>query len=120
MWFAAISSVIGASYTTVSFFKTFHPMLVVYEKLSISLFIIFSTLVFIVVGKPVQLLITAGIINGLILPLALAVVLVAATKKRLMNGYALPIWMQIFGWGVVGVMGSMSVWAVYFYFISAR
>lgn len=115
MWFAAISSVVGASYTTVSFFKTFHPMLAVYEKWSISLFIIISTLVFIVIGKPVQLLIAAGIINGLILPFALAVVLIAATKKRLMNGYAHPIWMQTFGWCVVAVMGSMSIWAAYFY-----
>ena len=120
MWFAAISSVIGASYTTVSFFKTFHPMLGVYEKLSISFFIIISTLVFIVIGKPVQLLITAGIINGLILPFALAVVLLAATKKRLMNGYAHPIWMQVFGWCVVAVMGSMSAWAAFFYVATAR
>ena len=116
MWFAAISSVVGASYTSVSFFKTFHPALVKYEKLSISLFIIISTLIFILVGKPVQLLVAAGVINGLILPFALAVVLIAATKKRLMNNYIHPIWMQVFGWFVVVVMGTMSFWALYEYF----
>ncbi len=116
MWFAAISSVVGASYTSVSFFKTFHPVLAQYEKLSISLFIIISTLIFIVIGKPVQLLIAAGVINGIILPFALAVVLVAATKKRLMNNYAHPIWMQVFGWFVVAVMGSMSLIAMKEYF----
>ena len=69
----------------------------------------FSTLVFILVGQPVKLLIMAGALNGLILPVALAVVLLAATRKRLMNGYRHPVWMQAAGWLVVGVMSWLSV-----------
>ncbi len=54
----------------------------------------------------------AGMVNGLILPFALGVLLVACTKKRLMNGYHHPVWMQAAGWIVVGVMGWMGSVAV--------
>ena len=112
LWSAAISSVIGAAYTSVSFLKTFHPVLAKYERLCISIFIIISTIVFVFIGKPRQLLLLAGMINGLILPLALAVLLVACTKTRLMKGYRHPIWMQAAGWIVVLVMGWMGCVAI--------
>ncbi|NCI51947.1 divalent metal cation transporter [Sediminibacterium roseum] len=112
LWSAAISSVIGAAYTSVSFLKTFHPLLVKHERLCISIFIIISTLVFVFIGKPRQLLLLAGMVNGLILPLALAVLLIASTKSRLMNGYQHPRWMQMAGWIVVLVMGWMGSVAI--------
>ena len=108
LWSAAISSVIGASYTSVSFLKTFHPALAKYERLCISIFIVITTLIFIVIGKPKQLMLLAGLVNGLILPLALAILLIACTRPRLMNGYKHPIWMQAAGWIVVVVMGWMG------------
>lgn len=108
LWSAAISSVIGAAYTSVSFFKTFHPLFIRYEKLCISVFIILSTIVFVAVGKPRQLLILAGAVNGLILPVALSIILIAATKSRLMKGYQHPVWMQMAGWAVVIVMSWMG------------
>jgi Mn2+/Fe2+ NRAMP family transporter len=112
LWFASISSVVGAAYTSVSFFKTFHPMFQKYERWCISVFILLSTLIFIFIGKPKELLIFAGAVNGFILPLALTVVLIAATKKRLMKNYQHPLWMQICGWIVVALMGTMSCMAV--------
>lgn len=112
LWSAAISSVIGASYTSVSFFKTFHPALGKYERLCISIFIILTTVVFVLVGKPTELLLLAGGINGLILPIALSIMLIAATKKRIMHDYKHPVWMQCAGWIVVGVMGWMGGVAV--------
>ncbi|HKO80022.1 MAG TPA: NRAMP family divalent metal transporter, partial [Chitinophagaceae bacterium] len=72
LWSAAISSVVGASYTSVSFFKTFHPTLVRHERLCISVFIILTTAIFVLIGKPTELLLFAGAINGLILPVALS------------------------------------------------
>lgn len=108
MWSAAITSVVGAAYTSVSFLKTFHPFIAANERWFISFFIVCSTVVFVVVGRPVQLLITAGALNGIILPVALAVVLVAVRKSRLVGGYKHPVWMQVAGWGVVGVMGWLS------------
>jgi len=108
LWSAAISSVIGAAYTSVSFFKTFHRLFIKYERLCISVFIVLSTIIFVSVGRPKQLLIFAGAINGLILPIALAIILIASTKSRLMRGYKHPLWMQLCGWIVVAVMTWMG------------
>ncbi|RYF97294.1 MAG: divalent metal cation transporter [Chitinophagaceae bacterium] len=112
LWSAALSSVVGASYTSVSFFKTFHPIFIRHERLFISLFIILTTCVFVWIGKPTELLIFAGAVNGLILPIALAIILVAANNKRIMNNYQHPLWMQVSGWIVVVVMGWMGALAL--------
>ncbi len=112
LWSAAISSVAGAAYTSVSFLKTFHPVLAKYERWCISVFIVFSTVIFVWIGKPKQLLIAAGAINGLILPIALTIVLIAATKPKLMKDYQHPLWMQLAGWVVVLVMGWMGFRAI--------
>ena len=108
LWGAAISSVVGASYTTVSFFKTFHPLLARYERICISVFIVFSTTIFVLIGKPKELLLLAGAVNGVILPFALAIILFAATRSKLMKGYKHPLWMQFAGWIVVAVMSWMG------------
>lgn len=112
LWSAAISSVVGAAYTSVSFFKTFHPVFAKYERLCISVFIILSTIIFVWIGKPRQLLIAAGIVNGLILPIGLAIILIAAMNRTLMKGYRHPVWMQLSGWAVVIVMGIMGAKAI--------
>jgi len=108
LWSAAISSVVGASYTSVSFFKTFHPWLAKHERLCISIFIVLTTCIFVMIGKPKELLLLAGAVNGLILPVALAIILIAATKKRIMKGYRHPVWMQAAGWVVVAAMSWMG------------
>lgn len=108
LWCAAITSVIGASYTSVSFWKTFHPAIAKNEKIIISLFIIASTLIFLVSGNPVTLLILAGAFNGIILPIALGVVLIVASKPRLLHNYRHPVWLQAVGWLIVAVMLWMS------------
>jgi Mn2+/Fe2+ NRAMP family transporter len=112
LWSAAISSVVGASYTSVSFFKTFHPLLAKHERLCISLFIVLTTCIFVLIGKPRELLLFAGAINGIILPVALAIILIAATNKRIVKGYQHPLWMQLAGWAVVLVMSYMGYTAI--------
>lgn len=112
IWCAAITSVIGASYTSVSFLKTFHLKIRKNEKILISFFIVFSTIIFISVGNPVKLLVWAGTINGIILPLALAMILLAANKSSLLNNYKHPVWMQAVGWLVVVALGWMSIKAI--------
>lgn len=57
MWCAAITSVIGAAYTSVSFIKTFNKKLDDYNKHLIIAFILASTVIFVSIGKPVLLLI---------------------------------------------------------------
>jgi len=108
IWCASITSVIGAAYTSVSFIKTFHPVIEKNEKIIISIFIILSTVIFNILGNPIKILVTVGALNGLILPVALAVILIAATNKRLVNNYRHPIWLQIAGWLVVVAMSWMG------------
>jgi len=97
MWAAAATSVVGASYTSVSFLRTLHPIIERHQRSVIIGFILFSTAVFAVVGRPVQVLILAGALNGLILPLALAVVLIAAHRRNIVGDYRHPRWLAIFG-----------------------
>lgn len=108
LWSAAITSVIGASFTSVSFWKTLVPVVGNNEKVVISCFIILSTAIFVIVGNPVKLLIFAGAINGIILPIALAVILIAANKKSIMRQYKHPLGLQIIGWLVVITMTWMG------------
>jgi Mn2+/Fe2+ NRAMP family transporter len=110
LWCAAITSVIGASYTSVSFWKTFSPALEKNQRWLITGFIILSTFIFILANQtPVTILIMAGLLNGLILPVTLAIMLIAVTKKKLFPSYHHPLWMHISGWIVVVLMTWMSV-----------
>ena len=109
MWSAAITSVVGASYTSVSFWKTISPFVQKNEKTVTSIFIIFSTGIFLFVGQPVKLLVLAGAVNGIILPVALAVILIAARKQKVVGDYKHSLILQVIGWVVVAAMGYMSV-----------
>lgn len=113
MWCAAITSVVGAAYTSVTFLKTFHPKIERFEKHLIVAFIAVSTVIFLLVGRPVQLLVVAGTINGFILPFALALVLLAARKTRVVGEYKHPVWLEIAGWFVVLVMAVFSVLSLF-------
>jgi Mn2+/Fe2+ NRAMP family transporter len=113
MWCAAITSVIGASYTSVTFFKTLHPFIEKNQRVIISLFIITSTSIYVLLGNPVTLLIIAGALNGLILPLALSVILIAAVKTKIVGKYKHPLWMQIAGWLIVLAMLYMGIAGLY-------
>lgn len=106
LWSAGITSVIGASYTSISFLRTLFKS--VNDKLRAWMigFIVFSTAIFATVGKPVALLIFAGSINGLILPLALISVLLAAHRKDIIGSYKHPLWMSIIGY----IMAAFTMW----------
>jgi Mn2+/Fe2+ NRAMP family transporter len=109
MWSAAITSVIGAAYTSVSFLKTFHEKIERYENYVIVGFIAFSTLIFLLVGQPVRVLILAGTVNGFILPVGLALILLASRKAAIVGKYKHPLWLQIAGWLVVLLMLGFSL-----------
>lgn len=109
MWSAAITSVVGASYTSVSFWKTISPFVQRNDKVVTSIFILFSTCIFLFVGQPVRLLVFAGAVNGIILPVALTVILIAARKQKVVGDYQHPVWLQLIGWMVVVAMSYMSV-----------
>ena len=116
MWAAAITSVVGAAYTSVSFIKSYHPWIDQHEKLLISAFIVTSTLVYLIIGNPIKILVIVGALNGMILPIALAIILLAAKKTKLVHQYQHPIWLSIAGWIVVIAMGWMSGLTLYNWF----
>ena len=60
------------------------------------MFIVISTMIFLIIGKPISLLIIAGAINGWILPITLGAILIAS-KKSIVGDYKHPNWMFIFG-----------------------
>lgn len=109
MWAAAVTSVVGAAYTSVSFIKTFHKKIAQYENWIIIAFITISTLIFAFIGKPVSVLVLAGALNGVILPLALGTLLIAVYKKDVVGSYKHPLWLTISGAFVVVVMGVLSI-----------
>lgn len=112
LWSAAISSVIGASYTSYSFIKNLKTRFLQNERVVISCFIIISTSIFVITGKPKELLLIAGLVNGLILPFALSIMLIAGRKLPVLKKFKFPLWIEISGWMVVGIMGTMSVFAL--------
>lgn len=106
---AAITSVVGAAYTSVSFLKTLLPVVARNEKLTIMVFIFLSTLILIFLGKPAVLLILAGSVNGLILPVTLAVMLIATKKTSIVGGYKHSPVLFYLGWVVVLVTSYIGV-----------
>ncbi len=114
LWAAAITSVIGASYTSVSFLASFSPRTDRYRSWITVAFIVVSTAVFLLLGKaPANLLILAGALNGLILPVGLAVILwVAARRRDLMGGYRYPVWLLgigVLAWALTIYLGWNSL-----------
>ncbi|WP_414042579.1 NRAMP family divalent metal transporter [Macrococcus sp. EM39E] len=103
---AALTSVIGAAYTSASFLKGFHPFFTKHNNIVVICFIVFSTLVFLLVGKPVKLLVLAGAFNGLILPITLTAILLASKNKRIVGDYKHPTWLLVLG--IIAVLATIG------------
>ncbi|BCX79843.1 NRAMP family divalent metal transporter [Campylobacter sp. 19-13652] len=108
IWAASVTSVVGAAYTSVSFMTGFSQSIKRHQNLIIIAFIVFSTLIFSTVGKPVQVLVLVGTLNGLILPIALVVILLAAYRKDIVGTYRHPVWIAGFGWLIAAAMSYLS------------
>lgn len=120
-WAAAITSVIGASYTSVSFITKQTTSARTRNFLTVG-FIVVATVLYLVLNQtPQTLLIFAGAFNGLILPIGFAVVLWVAIRRRdLLGGYRYPVWLIVIGilvWlltiylGWNSIAGIAKLWA---------
>lgn len=108
---ASVTATIGCSYTTISFIKTLHPWLEKHTRLITGLFIGLCTFLMFVIGRPANLLILAGTLNGLIIPLILVICLVGATRSDIMGkNYKHPRWMTICGIITVIITGGLVLW----------
>ncbi len=121
LWAAAITSVIGASYTSVSFLTRSSTPERTRNLLTVG-FIVIGTILYMLLGQaPVTLLIFAGAFNGVILPLGFAVIMWVAWRRRdLLHGYKYPGWLLVAGllaWlltlflGIQSLSGLGKLWA---------
>ena len=113
IFFAACTSIIGAAYTSVSFLKTLHPFIMENEKWFVIGFIAVSTIIMTLLGQPATLLVLAGSVNGLILPLTLLVILLASRRKDIVGeDYKHPTVLIVLGLCVVLLTGYSGIKAV--------
>ncbi|MGI6054251.1 MAG: NRAMP family divalent metal transporter [Clostridium sp.] len=111
--FAAITSIIGAAYTSVSFLKTLHPFIMENEKWFVIGFIAVSTIIMTFLGQPATLLVLAGSVNGLILPITLLIILLASRRKDIVGeDYKHPTALIILGVCVVLLTGYSGIKAL--------
>lgn len=107
---AAITSIIGAAYTSVSFLKTFHHSIADNENYVIIGFIAVSTIIMVLIGKPALLLVLAGALNGLILPITLGICLIASQNKKIMGeNYKHPTVLLVLGIIVVLISAYLGI-----------
>ncbi len=107
-WAAAITSVVGCSYTAVTFVAGRRSQRA--RSLLIVSFLVLSLAATLVLRwmevQPTRLLIAAGTINGVLMPIVLGVVLWAAYRPGLMGEYRHPWW--------AGGLGALA-WLVSLY-----
>lgn len=110
---AGISSVIGAAFTSVSFLKTLHPFIGKNEKWFVIGFITFSTIIAATLGNAGKLLVLAGAVNGLILPITLGTMLIASRNKKVVGeDYKHPMWLTVLGFIVFVLAAYIGIKAV--------
>jgi len=109
MWSAAITSVVGSGYTSVSFLRGLVPRVNERWSLLVIAFIVLSTSVFVTVGQPVKVLIVVGALNGLILPISLGTMLVAAQRRVVVGDYRHSRILTALGAAVTAAMAWLSV-----------
>ena len=113
MWAAAITSVVGSAYTSVSFLRSLNGAVDRHWTWLIIAFIALSTVIFVAVGRPVKTLILVGALNGLILPISLGVMLVAAHHVDVVGDYRHPKPLTIAGIVVALSMAFMGAWTLW-------
>ena len=98
LWAAALTSVIGAAFTSISFVTKSSGNPRTRNLLTVA-FISVCTVAYLFLGQaPQTLLIFAGAFNGLILPFGFAILLWVAWRRRdLLHGYMYPKWLLIIG-----------------------
>lgn len=121
LWAAALTSVIGAAYTSMSFITAFKKSVTERQRnIATIIFIAISLAVYLMMGTaPAALLVFAGGFNGLILPIGLTIFVYIGWKRAdLMFGYHYPRWLLWSGVIICALtwyMGVMSVEAIFNY-----
>jgi Mn2+/Fe2+ NRAMP family transporter len=105
MWSAAITSVVGSAYTSISFFRSINKNFEKQERPMLIGFVLIALVVFLLVGKPVSILVVVGALNGFILPIALTLVLLGSMNKKIIGEYKHPKW--LIGFGIIVILATL-------------
>ncbi|HIF9108067.1 TPA: NRAMP family divalent metal transporter [Photobacterium damselae] len=108
LFVASITSVVGNSYMAISLIKTLFPVVARNEKLWCVGFIIITSLGTVMMNMPILLLMLAGLVNSIILPIVLGSVLAATRRKDIVGDYKHPILLTAIGALIVVVMAFAS------------
>ena len=76
-------------------------------------FIVVSTVVFLIVGRPVKVLVAVGALNALILPLSLGAMLAASRRRRIVGDYRHPSWLLAAGVLVAASLAAMGAFTLF-------
>lgn len=109
LFVASITSVVGNSYMAISLTKTLFPIVGRNEGLCCVGFIILTSLGTVILDMPILLLILAGLVNSIILPIVLGMMLVATRRKDIVGDYKHPTYLTLFGLFIVILMAAASV-----------
>ena len=98
LWAAAVTSVIGASYTSISFVTRSTTSVRTRNLLTVAFIVVCTALYLALRQAPQTLLVFAGAFNGMILPVGFAALLYVAWRRRdLLHGYRYPGWLLVIG-----------------------
>ncbi|MGM5594112.1 divalent metal cation transporter [Corynebacterium glucuronolyticum] len=112
LWAAALSSIVGCSYTSATFIVSSGEEHRKKQNIITIIFIVVSCLLFIVLGTaPAKLLVFAGAFNGLVLPIGFTLMLYIAVfrQKDLLKGYTYPKWLVF-----IGLFALVAAWYLAF------
>jgi Mn2+/Fe2+ NRAMP family transporter len=101
-WAAAITSVIGAAYTSATFISTFSKKLGSGWPLQLATvaFIVVSLVLYLLIGAaPAAILVFVGGFNGLILPIGMTIFMYIGwfRQRDVLRGYRYPVWLLALG-----------------------
>ena len=118
LWAAALTSVIGAAYTSVSFLDVFGVRSERARSISTVAFIAFSLAVYVAMGTaPAAILVFVGGFNGLILPIGLTIfTYIGFARSDLMGGHRynrLLLWASAATCALTWYMGAVSVSTIF-------
>ncbi|MCI6206968.1 MAG: divalent metal cation transporter [Corynebacterium glucuronolyticum] len=112
LWAAALSSIVGCSYTSATFIVPSGEEHRKKQNIITIVFIVVSCVLFIIMGTaPAKLLVFAGAFNGLVLPIGFTLMLYIAVfrQKDLLKGYKYPKWLV-----VLGLFALVTAWYLAF------
>lgn len=105
MWSAAITSVVGSAYTSISFFRSINKNFEKQERFMLIGFVLIALLVYLLIRNPVKILVVVGALNGFILPIALTLVLLGSMNKSIIGEYKHPKW--LIGFGIIVILATL-------------